>query len=327
IIHGFGSDAHIPEIYCKAPYNCRDDVMDHHVPCKGGGVKVDDGRSQCLVYDVCSLPWEVLIDHTNRVEGECLDDFELRDCQQEMRDNPCPVDFKNASAYNSDNYWSCTHDCCLTNECLFPHFGIHMANSVVSTNPQTNGQSGGDGNSLWEKLRGSCRDTFNLPLCQSLKNDHNLCRSRLSLSMCPETCGICAAVGSTVCQDTTSICPSMKSSDPKFCDTEEAFFECPTTCGKCDQLLESVVLSVLGMTTPGMLQSVVLSVLGMPTPAASPAPTAGVPAVNTTPSPVDCSSITPDDCVHFGPLCETTFLGVVCPAQCDFCSNGEGTSA
>ncbi|GFR80645.1 hypothetical protein ElyMa_004050500, partial [Elysia marginata] len=37
---------------------------------------------------------QVLIDHTNRVEGECLDDFELRDCQQEMRDNPCPVDFK-----------------------------------------------------------------------------------------------------------------------------------------------------------------------------------------------------------------------------------------
>ena len=41
-------------------------------------------------------------------------------------------------------------------------------------------------------------------------------------------------------------------SDAAFCDTEEALFECPTTCGKCDQLLESVVLSVLGITTPGI---------------------------------------------------------------------------
>ena len=79
------------------------------------------------------------------------------------------IESQNSSAYNSDNYWSCIHDCCLTNACLFPHFGIHMANSVVPTTVPAAGQSGNTGKNLWQKLRGSCKDTFNLQLCQSLK--------------------------------------------------------------------------------------------------------------------------------------------------------------
>ncbi|KAK3781460.1 hypothetical protein RRG08_019085 [Elysia crispata] len=461
IIHGFGSDAHIPEIYCRAPHNCRRDIENHNIACKGGGFRIDDDvceaccdSNECVSNVTNYLRLDLVSSQNLFCPGRCHTDT-LQDCMHTGRVCDrlqfclvgllaglcvcvcdrlqfclvgllaglcvcvcdrlqfclvgllaglcvcvcdrlqfclvgllaglcvCVCDMlqfclvgllaglcvcvcdtlqfclvgllaglcvcvcdrlqfclvgllaglcvcvcdrlqfclvgllaesficyqcQNASAYNSDNYWRCTHDCCVTNECLFPHFGIHMASAVAPSTAPTTDTSGSAGSSLWQQLRGSCQDTFNLALCESLKNDHDLCRSRLSLSMCPETCGICAAVGSAVCQDTSAMCANIKMSDAAFCDTEEALFECPTTCGKCDQLLESVVLSVLGITTPA------------PSPAAPAAPGVTSPAV-------DCTSIKAEDCVHFGPLCQTTFLGVVCPDQCEFCANGEGTSA
>ncbi|GFO44043.1 hypothetical protein PoB_007054800 [Plakobranchus ocellatus] len=294
IRHGFGTDAHVPEIYCENPTVCKSDLDDHQIPCKGGGVRIDDDAN---------IP-------SNRITGYCIDDHLYSRCQDDLNNNPCPVDYKNSSAYDGTNQYRCTHDCCTTNECLFPHFGIHMAHAVIPATIAPNTSSSGNNDGLWQKLHGSCEDTLNLELCQSLKKDHDLCRSRLSLSMCPETCGICAAVGSSVCADNNVLCPDMQNSDAGFCDTEEGLFECPTTCGKCDQLLESVIMSVLNGTFTGGSSPTVTATSGSPTAA-----------------PMDCSSIKPNDCVHVGPLCKTTFLGVVCPDQCDFCADGEGTSA
>ncbi|RUS87383.1 hypothetical protein EGW08_004837, partial [Elysia chlorotica] len=328
IRYGYGTDLHIPHYFCKTSGSCQHGLNGHPLPCEQGGYHVNTGicheccsTSECVanltnyvrlelvssknlfcpgrcklndvqacmhtgrVCDEVSF-CQVKIDQADHITGVCVDDHLYGTCQRSLSSNPCPGDFTNASAYDSTNNRHCFHDCCATNECLFPHFGIHMAHAVSPTTLPVSGPSW-NSTGLWQQLLGSCEDTFDLALCQSLKNDHKHCMNRLSLSMCPKTCGICSAVNSYVCKDTSDLCGSIKMSQPGFCDTEEGVVQCPTTCAKCDELLESIILSVVdGSATVAPSMS--------------------------TPAPVDCASITPDDCVHFGPLCQTTFLGVLC---------------
>ncbi|KAK3781458.1 hypothetical protein RRG08_019083 [Elysia crispata] len=343
IRYGPSTERHIPHMFCKTRATCEHGLRGHPLPCEEGGYHVDRGVCQeCCESSVCvanltnyvrldlvssknmfcpgrchlndikacmhngrvcneNTFCQVKIDRADLLSGACLDDHLYPTCQRSLSAHPCPNDFKNSSAYDSTNNRHCFHDCCATNECLFAHFGIHMAHAVSPTTlPVSSSVENSTG--LWQQLRGSCEDTFDLALCQSLKTDHAVCLDRESVSMCPRTCGICTAVDSYVCKDTSDLCGTLSMSQTGFCDTEEGTVQCPTICGKCDQLLESVILSVLSGTATA------------------------APAMTTLP-PVDCSSIQPEDCVHFGPLCLTAFLGVICPDQCAMCSSGEGSSA
>ena len=87
---------------------------------------------------------------------------------------------KNSSAYDSTNNRHCFHDCCATNECLFAHFGIHMAHAVSPTTlPVSSSVENSTG--LWQQLRSSCEDTFDLALCQSLKVSYQLWQCSIQL--------------------------------------------------------------------------------------------------------------------------------------------------
>ncbi|GFR79651.1 hypothetical protein ElyMa_000560900 [Elysia marginata] len=325
IRYGHGSYRQMPTFHCNSRSVCDITLIGHPLPCPQGGYHMNDGMCEaCCANNACvgNLTNYIRLDLVSSNNLFCPGRCHVNDVQKCIHAGRlCNHDAfcQNKNAYDGSNKHYCFLDCCANNECLFPHFGLHMAHAVSPTSLPAAAAPSWNSTGLWEQLRGSCEDAFDLALCQSLKDDHDLCRNRLHLSMCPKTCGICSTVGSYVCNDKSDVCKTLKS-QPGFCDTEEGEFECPTSCGKCEQLLDSVILSIIDGTATGRshCQSKILSVIDG---------TATVPPELTTPPPMDCSSIRPEDCVHFGPLCKTTFLDVVCPAQCDFCVNGEAVNA
>jgi len=237
--------------------------------------------------------------------GECKDDHEYNHCMDE----------KNKHAHephcqdNNHHHGHCITDCCNTNDCLSASFpGLAQANTTPApTMDNTNMVN--NGTTLWERLgKGKCADQLANDGCKTLIQTQNVCQDRLALDICPETCGLCAALGNgTVCQDTVinNGCPDLKA-NADVCNDALAVFICPTTCNMCNELVNSIITSLIGGTS---------NATDVP-------PSLLPPSANPSDFPTfDCSTLDTSNCGLLTGLCSSSFVNVVCPSQCMACKN------
>jgi len=336
IEHGYHNNKHGPKIQCTRSNSCSHDLQNHIIPCPMGGIKVDNGNceiccsdSNCVANETSILHLEMMassnlfcpgrcdvnnlklcmdtgrvcdemdfcevrIDHANQVTGHCTDDHNWSHCQQDLQQNPCPAGnlITNQSAYAHAASRHCTHDCCTTNECLLGNWGIHMASNVASK--PVNIPQGG---SLYSQIHGYCADTFDSVMCQHLKNKHGICTNRLNISMCLDTCGVCGNLNTNACVDVKADCQGTIQGDSTYCQKPESVFECTKSCNLCRELIDSVITSVIGGVT------------SFP------------PAVTPPTSLIKCDDLSHYTCEDIGSMCKDTFLGVVCPDNCNVCAH------
>ncbi|GFN88327.1 hypothetical protein PoB_001483300 [Plakobranchus ocellatus] len=180
-------------------------------------------------------------------------------------------------------------------------------------------------NTLWTRLNGNCSDQLAADQCKQLMGEADVCHDRLAMSICPESCGLCGALESHVCEDTVlnGGCQNLKDAED-VCSDKLAVFICPKTCNMCgtdlqsldrvpppaswpdDELLDSIITSLIEGTSNS--QSVPASLLP--------------PSANPSDFPTfDCEELNTVSCGVLDGLCSSSFVSVVCPDHCKKCSS------
>merc|ERR1712110_891779 len=114
-------------------------------------------------------------------------------------------------------------------------------------------------------------------------------------------------MGGTVCQDTVinNGCPDLKA-NADVCNDALAVFICPNTCNMCNELVNSIITSLIGGTS---------NATDVP-------PSLLPPSANPSDFPTfDCSTLDTSNCGLLTGLCSSSFVNVVCPSQCTACKN------
>jgi len=133
-----------------------------------------------------------------------------------------------------------------------------------------------------------------------------VCHSRLALDICADTCGLCAKLNNTVCEDTVNAggCADL-AANSDVCSDSLAVFICPKTCNKCDELINSIAISLVD----GGSNSTSIPATMLPA------------SVNPSDFPTyDCNDLNGQNCAIVGSLCNSSFIQVVCPDNCNACA-------
>merc|ERR1712154_414030 len=90
------------------------------------------------------------------------------------------------------------------------------------------------------------------------------------------------------------------------CHDALAVFICPTTCNMCNELVNSIITSLIGGTSNST---------DVP-------PSLLPPSANPSDFPTfDCSTLDTGNCGLLSGLCASSFVNVVCPGECSACNN------
>ncbi|RUS81697.1 hypothetical protein EGW08_010559 [Elysia chlorotica] len=232
---------------------------------------------------------QITRDDKHNVMGECLNDHELKHCNDELKHKKCDTEIGHVGDLHMHGHdHSCYDACCDDQACV---------SGVIAGADELN--------TLWTRLNGDCSDQLAADQCQQLKGGADICHDRLAMSVCPMTCGLCGALESHVCEDTVlnNGCADLKVTE-NVCASDVAVFICPKTCNMCDELLNSLIISLIDGTS----NATALPASMLP------------PSANPSDYPTfDCDELDTSDCGVMDSLCKTSFVGVVCPEHCKMC--------
>ncbi|XP_070176017.1 uncharacterized protein [Littorina saxatilis] len=254
------------EVRCHKAHDCDREIRDSDRQCASGGYEVHGACQICCADDTCTTDiaqkittmantntnnlgvhcpatctmdnlaacvstghicnghqyCKVSVDETNgNMHGRCEDVKDLHHCKDEAADGHCDPAHHN-----------CIMGCCQDDQCV--------AGSLGATTT-----------SLYEFLKGDCKDQLVGNQCSNLDSSQHLCSDRLAVRVCPQTCGLCSLFQTISCTDTVANdgCKDLVVSED-ICNKTLGKYICPATCNMCEAILEEKINMMLQNPNP-----------------------------------------------------------------------------